>query len=103
MKREDLKDNRLLIIRVLDKLYSDINKRMNDIDLLNNKMHFDIYHDIWTSLTEPTNIKMHNINTMIGLLDAINIGLIRLAMLNDCFYSLFVERLNQIKLLVTNK
>lgn len=103
MNREDLKDNRLLIIRELENLYSDINERMIKLDLFNNKMHFDIYHYIWMSLTEPTNIKMHNINTMIGLLDAINIGLTQLAMLNDCSYSMFVERLNQIKLLVTNK
>lgn len=100
MKREDLKDNQLLIIRELRNLYSDILKRMNDIDLLNNKMHFDIYNDIWTSLTEPTNIKMHDINTMISFLDAINIRLTQLAMVNDQCYSMLVERLEQIRLLV---
>ena len=102
MKRDDLRYNRKFILNELSDLYFDVNKRMNEhySDLYNNKMHFEIYNHIWLSLTEPTNIKMHNINTMIGLLDAINICLTQLAMLNDCCYSYFVERLKQIKLLL---
>lgn len=100
MKREEIKENRLLIIRELENLYFDINKRMDEIDLLNDKMHFDVYNDIWLSLTESTNIKMCDIDTMLSLLDAINIKLTQLSMLNDCCYSMFVERLKQIRLLV---
>ena len=100
MKREEIKENRLLIIRELENLYFDIIKRMNEINLLNNKMHFDIYNDIWGSLVESTNIKMYDILTMIGFLDDINIKLTQLAMVNDCCYSMFVERLKQIRLLV---
>ena len=102
MKREDIRYNRMLLINKLEDLYIDVNKRMNEYysDLSNNKMHFEIYNYIWTSLTKPTNIKMLDINTMVGLLNAINIRLIQLAMLNDCCYSEFVERLKQIKLLL---
>ena len=102
MKLEDIRYNRMLLINKLEDLYIDVHKRMNEYysDLSNNKMHFDIYNYIWTSLTKPTNIKMLDINTMIGLLDAINIMLTQLAMLNDCCYTEFVERLKEIKLLV---
>jgi hypothetical protein len=100
MKREEIKENRLLIIRELENLYFDISKRMNEINLLNNKMHFDVYNDIWRSLIESTNIKMHDIDTMICFLDAININLTQLAMVNDCCYPMFVDRLKQIRLLV---
>lgn len=100
MKRDDLRYNRKFILRELQDLYFDVNERMNEhySDLSNNKMHSDIYDYIWLSLTEPTNIKMLEINIMIGLLDTINIKLVQLAMLNDCCYSEFVERLKQIKL-----
>lgn len=102
MKRDDLRYNRKFILNELSDLYFDVNERMNVYysDISNDKMHFEIYNYIWLSLTESTNIKMHDINTMIGLLDAINIRLVQLAMLNDCCYSEFVERLKQIKLLL---
>lgn len=102
MKRDDLRDNRMLIINELEDLYSDIRKRMDEhySDISNIKTHVEIYNDIWLELTEPTNIKMLDINTMISLLDAINMRLIQLAMLNDCCYTVFVERLKQIKLLL---
>ena len=102
MKREDLRYNIKLLINKLEDLYFDVNKRMNEhySDLYNNKMHFEIYNYIWTSLTKSTNIKMYNIDTMIYLLDAINIRLVQLAMLNDRCYSEFVERLKEIKLLL---
>ena len=100
MKRDDLRYNRNFILKELQDLYFDVNKRMNEhySDLYNNKMHFEIYNYIWTSLTKSTNIKMYNIDTMIYLLEAINIRLVQLAMLNDRCYSEFVERLKEIKL-----
>lgn len=102
MKRDDLRYNRKFILNELSDLYFDVNKRMNEhySDLYNSKMHFEIYNYIWLSLTKSTNIKMLDINTMIDLLDAINIRLVQLSMLNDCCYSEFVERLKQIKLLL---
>lgn len=103
MKRDDLKYNRKLIINELQDLYSDIRKRLDEhySDISNIKTHVEIYNDIWLELTEPTNIKMLDINTMISYLDAINTKLIQLAMLNDCCYPWFVERLKQIKLLLS--
>ena len=100
MKRDDLRYNRKFILNELSDLYSDVRERLNKYysEISNDKMHFEIYNYIWLSLTEPTNIKMHNISTMINLLDAINISLTKLAMLNDCCYSYFVERLKEIKL-----
>ena len=102
MKRDDLRYNRKLILNELSDLYFDVKERMNEhySDISNDKMHFEIYNYIWLSLTESTNIKMHDINTMIDLLDAINIMLTQLAMLNDRCYSEFVERLKEIKLLL---
>ena len=102
MERDDLRYNRKFILKELEDLYFDLRKHMNVYysDISNNKMHFEIYNYIWLSLTKSTNIKMYNINTMIDLLDAINISLTQLAMLNDCCYSYFVERLKDIKLLL---
>lgn len=103
MKRDDLIDNRKLILKELSNLYFDVRERLNahHSDISNIKTHVEIYNDIWLALTESTNIKMLDINTMISLLDAINVTLIQLAMLNDCCYSEFVERLKQIKLLLS--
>ena len=100
MKRDDLRYNRMFILNELQDLYFDVRERLDKYysDISNDKMHFEIYNYIWLSLTESTNIKMHDINTMIGLLDAINISLTQLAMLNDRCYSEFVERLKEIKL-----
>lgn len=100
MKRDDLRYNRKFILKELEDLYFKLKKHMDVYysDISNDKMHFEIYNYIWLSLTESTNIKMHNIDTMIDLLDAINIRLTQLAMLNDCCYSYFVERLKEIKL-----
>ena len=102
MERDDLRYNRKFILNELQDLYFDVKERLDKYysDISNNKMHFEIYNYIWLSLTKSTNIKMYNINTMIDLLDAINIMLVQLSMLNDRCYSEFVERLKQIKLLL---
>ena len=102
MKREDLRYNRMLVINKLQDLYFDVRERLDNYysDISNNKMHIEIYNYIWLSLTKSTNIKMLDINIMIDMLDAINIRLVQLAMLNDRCYSEFVERLKEIKLLL---
>lgn len=102
MKREDLRYNRMLVINKLQDLYFDVRERLDNYysDISNNKMHIEIYNNIWLSLTKSTNIKMLDIKTMIDMLDAINIRLVQLAMLNDRCYSEFVERLKEIKLLL---
>ena len=102
MKREDLRYNRMMVINKLQDLYFDVRERLDNYysDISNNKMHIEIYNYIWLSLTKSTNIKMLDINTMINMLDAINIRLVQLAMLNDRCYSEFVERLKEIKLLL---
>lgn len=102
MKREDLRYNRMLVINKLQDLYFDVRERLDNYysDISNNKMHIEIYNNIWLSLTKSTNIKMLDINIMIDMLDAINIRLVQLAMLNDRCYSEFVERLKEIKLLL---
>ena len=102
MKREDLRYNRMLVINKLQDLDFDVRERLDNYysDISNNKMHIEIYNNIWLSLTKSTNIKMLDINIMIDMLDAINIRLVQLAMLNDRCYSEFVERLKEIKLLL---
>lgn len=102
MKREDLRYNRMLVINKLQDLDFDVRERLDKYysDISNNKMHIEIYNNIWLSLTKSTNIKMLDINIMIDMLDAINIRLVQLAMLNDRCYSEFVERLKEIKLLL---
>ena len=102
MDRETLRDNRTFILNELRGLYFDVRERLDKhhTDISNIKTHVEIYNDIWVALTETTNIKMFDIYIMIGLLDAINMSLIQLSMLNDCCYPEFVERLKQIKLLL---
>lgn len=102
MEKNDFRYNRELILKELSDLYFDVRERLESHhnDISNIKTHVEIYNDIWLALTEPTNIKMLDINTMISLLDSINMNLIQLAMLNDCCYPWFVERLKQIKLLI---